>query len=57
MLFGCSSLKKLNISNFNTQNVKHMSNIFNHCYSLKDADDMEEKLKKNIKIKSSCILI
>ena len=36
MLSNCSSLIKLNISNFNTNNVVDMSFMFNECSSLKD---------------------
>ena len=36
MFYGCSSLKKLNLSNFNTNNVTDMSGIFFECKSLKE---------------------
>ena len=36
MFSGCSSLKKINLSNFNTSNVTDMSYMFNGCSSLKD---------------------
>jgi len=32
---GCSSLTKINLFNFNTQNVTDMSRMFNGCSSLK----------------------
>ena len=32
----CSSLKELNLSNFNTNNVTNMSYIFSRCSSLKE---------------------
>ena len=32
----CSSLKELNIVNFNTNNVTDMSDIFSRCSSLKE---------------------
>ena len=32
----CSSLKELNISNFNTNNVTDMSGMFDGCSSLKE---------------------
>ena len=44
----CSSLKELNISNFNTNNVRHMTGMFDGC-----PDELKEKIKKqnkNIKI-------
>ena len=36
MFWGCSSLKELNISNFNTINVTNMGSIFYRCSSLKE---------------------
>ena len=38
MFYKCSSLIKLNISNFNTTNVKDMSCMFCKCNSLEDLD-------------------
>ena len=35
MFFGCSSLKEINLSNFNTDNVNDMSCMFYECSSLK----------------------
>ena len=32
----CSSLKELNLNNFNTDNVTNMSYMFYKCYSLKE---------------------
>ena len=34
MFEGCSSLKNLDLSNFNTDNVTHMNDMFNKCSSL-----------------------
>ena len=34
MFNGCSSLTELNLSNFNTNKVTKMSNIFNGCVKL-----------------------
>ena len=34
MFWGCSSLTNINLSNFNTQNVKNMSSMFSRCNSL-----------------------
>ena len=31
MFFSCSSLKKLNLDNFNTINISNMSYMFNKC--------------------------
>ena len=36
MFYGCSSLKELNINNFNTNNVNDMSCMFCECSSLKE---------------------
>ena len=36
MFNGCSSLKELNLSNFNTNNVLDMSCMFEGCSSLKE---------------------
>ena len=36
MFGGCSSLKELNINNFNTDNVKSMGSMFKGCSSLKE---------------------
>ena len=47
MFFGCTSLKELNLNNFNTNNVTDMSCMFSGC-----SDDLRRKIKsenKNIK--------
>ena len=36
MFSGCSSLKELNLNNFNTNNVTNMSDMFYGCSSLKE---------------------
>ena len=36
MFYGCSSLKELNLNNFNTNNVTNMRSMFNRCSSLKE---------------------
>ena len=36
MFYGCSSLKELNLNNFNTNNVIYMRYMFNGCSSLKE---------------------
>ncbi len=38
MFFGCSSLKKINLSNFNTKNVIYMNHMFYGCSSLEELD-------------------
>ena len=35
MFYGCSSLKELNLNNFNTNNVTNMRFMFSFCSSLK----------------------
>ena len=47
MFFGCSSLKELNISNFNTNNVTFMRGMFLGC-----SEQFQNKIRaqyKNIK--------
>lgn len=46
MFSGCSSLKKLDISNFNTDNLVSMWNMFYNCNSLVDLDISNFNLKK-----------
>ena len=36
MFYGCSSLKELNLSNFNTEKVTDMRKMFYNCFSLAD---------------------
>ena len=40
MFDGCSSLKELNLNNFNTNNVTDMSGMFSKC-----SDELKLKLK------------
>ena len=35
MFYGCNALENLNLSNFNTNNVKDMNYMFYGCFSLK----------------------
>jgi len=35
---GCNSLQNLNITNFNTQNVKYMNLVFKDLYKIKKLD-------------------
>ena len=47
MFWGCSSLKELNLNNFNTNNVTNMRCVFSEC-----SYDLKRKIKsenKNIK--------
>ena len=58
MFCGCSSLKELNLNNFNTNNVTNMYGMFWGCSSLKELNlnnfntnnvtDMNYKNKKSI---------
>ena len=36
MFYGCSSLKELNLNNFNSNNVRHTGGMFYGCSSLKE---------------------
>ena len=36
MFYGCSSLKELNLSNFNINNVTDMASMFSRCSSLEE---------------------
>ena len=36
MFHGCSSLKKLDLSNFNTEKLVDMSSMFNGCTNLEE---------------------
>ena len=36
MFYGCSSLKEINLTNFNTNDVINMSHMFYGCSSLKE---------------------
>ena len=38
MFYRCSSLKEINLSNFNTNNVIYMDGMFFKCSSLKELD-------------------
>ena len=38
MFWGCSSLQSINLSSFNTNNVKNMSSMFEGCSSLQSID-------------------
>ena len=62
MFYNCRSLEKLNLSNFNTNNIKDKNKIFWGCSSLKELQ-MPNSLKnffiKNLKSEKkikSCLL-
>ena len=44
MFYNCSSLTSLNLSNFNTNNVKDMSCMFSRCL-----DELKLKIKSQFK--------
>ena len=44
MFFGCSSLKELNLNNFNTNNVTNMNGMFSGCL-----DELKLKIKSQFK--------
>ena len=44
MFFGCSSLKELNLNNFNTNNITNMSYMFEGCL-----DELKLKIKSQFK--------
>jgi surface protein len=46
MFESCFSLKKLNLSNFNTANVINMDKMFSSCSNLDDLDISSFKLSK-----------
>ena len=46
MFNGCKSLKELNISKFNTNNVINMKSMFEYCNSLKKLDISNFNAKK-----------
>ena len=45
----CSSLTSLNLSNFNTNNVKDMSYMFSKCSSLTSLNTKNERILKECK--------
>ena len=45
LFFGCSSLKKLELSNFNTNNATNMKYMSSGC-----SDELKKKIKANLKI-------
>ncbi len=49
MFLGCSSLTSLNLSNFNTNNVKEMSKMFSGCSSLTSLNTKDERILKELK--------
>ena len=52
MFSGCSSLKDINLSNFDTNNVIDMSGMFYGCSSLNKINISKFKIKKNTNVSS-----
>ena len=50
MFFGCSSLKKLNLSKFNTLKVNNMCAMFFECASLKELNFFNFKNSNSIRL-------
>ena len=48
MFQGCSSLKDINLSNFNTSNVTNMSWMFNGCELLSSLPDISKWNTSNV---------
>ena len=58
MFSGCKILNQINLSNFNTQNVKNMSNMFSNCQSIEQINLLNFNTKNVIDIDymfSGCI--
>ena len=52
MFMGCSSLKSLNLTNFDTYQVRFMNNLFQDCVSLEDLNISSFKTKSVVKMES-----
>ena len=52
MFYGCSSLKELNLSNFNTNKVIHMEDMFSEC-----SEQLKNKIKSEYKNLINLILL
>jgi len=50
MFYYCYSIKELNLSSFNTNNVTSMINMFYNCRSLTDLDLSNFKTQKNTEV-------
>ena len=46
MFFKCNKLTSLNLSNFNTNNVKDMDSMFSNCPSFTSLNTKDEKILK-----------
>ena len=57
MFFNCSSLKELNLSRFNTDKVFNMSNIFTSINKYCKIKYSDERLLKEFKNETKCIII
>ena len=45
MFCDCSSLKKLNLSNFHTNNIGYLGSMFYRCVALKELICEDERIK------------
>ena len=45
MFFGCSKLKEINVSKFNTTNCKDILDMFSYCSSLESIDMLNWDMK------------
>ena len=59
MFYSCSSLKEINLSSFNTNQVTYMTGMFYNCSSFDELNTNDEKIKKQFKKdnNSYCIII
>ena len=55
MFYGCKNLKELNLSNFNTDNVRDMEEMFSACKNLKYLD-LSKFNTKNVLYMELCLI-
>ena len=51
MFYDCKSLTNLNLSNFNTQNITNMIDMFENCISLTNLITKDNKILEEFKNK------
>ena len=56
MFYECSSLKKLNLSSFNTNQITNISSMFEGC-SLDIDNCKDERIMKQLKDSNVCCII
>ena len=54
MFGGCKSLEGVDLSNFNTENVKNMASMFSGCKSLKKVEQIKTNDKRIIQSFVDC---